>query len=156
MCLQTSILYLKVTRIKIFENKTSTLRKKMINSNLIHEPNRRRLERVLFRQMYSNLPNTSFVRCSLGTEKLDGELVQAAHNRYFVLWLNQFNHICVHSPLSCAGGRHGGFLQKVLSFRLIQYSGIIPIHWGSDCVLFNSQNTIQRVWTCNYVGELWP
>jgi hypothetical protein len=56
--------------------------------NLIDESNRGRLKWVLFRQMYTHFPNTTFIGRALGPEKLDYELIQPTKDSDLVFGFN--------------------------------------------------------------------
>ena len=76
---------------------------------LVHESYAGRLEGVLLRKMHPHLPHSALIRRPLRPKKLDHKLIQPTQDSHFVLWFDQFDHICVHAPFSCTGRRHSDF-----------------------------------------------
>ena len=75
-------------------------------SYLIYETNAGRFERILLREVYSNLPHPTFVGRALGPEKFDYKFVEATQDGDLMFGLNQFNHIRVHSAFARRRRRH--------------------------------------------------
>ena len=67
----------------------------------VHETDRWGLEGVLLWQVDFHFPDPALIGGTLGPEKLDDELVQAAENGHFVFAFDQFDHVSVHTTFSC-------------------------------------------------------
>lgn len=66
----------------------------------IHETDRRRLERILVRQVDAHLPHSTIVRSTLRTVKSNHKFVQPTQYRHLMLRLDQLDHVRVHATFT--------------------------------------------------------
>ena len=95
---------------------------KIYLSYLINKSDWRRFERILLRQMDSNFPHSSFIGCSFWPKKFDHKFIKTSQNGHFMFWLNELDHIGIHSTLTRRRRRHfDNVIQKALRFGVVTF-----------------------------------